>query len=280
MKKTKIHIWRRTIQTGVAVLFIILPILNAGGFSFVWGNFLNMHIGSLTFSDPLAVFQVIVQNRYLPTGLLISAGTVLAIAFFLGSVFCSWVCPFGLLSELIHSLSLKVRHGKFKNIKIQTIDFGIKTVVFCTGFLITIAFFNSPILNLVSLPFQYSNIFQYLFLQKHVSAAIWLMGIILLVEFLFRTRVWCRWMCPQSVLVSISKHFNPFRLRINFEKKRCVGKKSPRPCHKACSLGLDPRHLTGMHETQCTNCGDCVDACKKTGNALGFGFGPGRQPTI
>ncbi|MCK5162081.1 MAG: hypothetical protein KAQ72_00105 [Desulfobacula sp.] len=46
----------------------MLPILNAAGFKFIWGNFLNTHIGSLTFSDPLAVFQVMVQNRYLPAG--------------------------------------------------------------------------------------------------------------------------------------------------------------------------------------------------------------------
>jgi len=276
MKKKDIHIWRRTIQTGVAGLFIMLPLLNAAGFSFVWGNFLNMHIGSLTFSDPLAVFQVIVQNQYLPVGLLISAGTVLAIALFLGTVFCSWICPFGFLSELTNTLSSRTRHRKPNTIKIQKYDFKVKAVFFCTGFLIIITFFNSPAFNMISLPFQYSNIFQYLFIQKHVSAGIWFIGIILLIEFIFRSRLWCRWFCPQSVLVSISKHFNPFRLKINFDKKRCVGKKTPHPCQKACSLGLDPRHLTGLHETECTNCGDCVDACKKTGKALCFGFGPGK----
>ncbi|MCD4719104.1 MAG: 4Fe-4S binding protein [Desulfobacula sp.] len=275
MKKIDIHIWRRTLQTGVAVLFILLPILNAAGFKFIWGNFLNIHIGSLTFSDPLAVFQVIVKNQYLPTGLLISAGMVLAIAFFLGIVFCSWICPFGLLSELVNRLSCRVWPRESSNIKLQKSGFKVKTMIFCAGFLVFWIFFSSPVLNLMSLPFQYSNIFQYLFIQKHLSAGIWFIGSILLAEFVFHTRLWCRWICPQSVLLAVAKLFNPFRLKIIFEKKRCIGSKIPCPCQKACSLDLDPRRLNGSSEAQCTNCGDCVDACRKTGGALGLRFGPG-----
>ena len=112
MKKVTIHVWRRILQTGVAATFILLPVLNATGFDFIWGNFLNIHIGGLTFADPLAVLQVIVKNRYLPWGLLISAGMVLAIAVCLGTVFCSWVCPFGLLSELVNRFSCRIRPRK------------------------------------------------------------------------------------------------------------------------------------------------------------------------
>jgi len=101
-KKVTIHSVRRAVQAGIAGFFILLPVLNENGFDVIWGNFLNIHVGSLTFSDPLAVLQGIVKNRYLPVGLLISAGMVLAIAFCLGTVFCSWICPFGLLSELAY----------------------------------------------------------------------------------------------------------------------------------------------------------------------------------
>jgi len=276
MKKIKIHTWRRTIQTGVAVLFIILPLLNQAGFSFVWGNFLNMHVSSLTFSDPLAVLQVIVRNRYLPMGLLMGAGMVLAIAFFLGIVFCSWICPFGLLSELVNKVSCRVWPKKFKKNKIQKKGFAIKAAIFCAGFFAFWVFFNSPILNLVSMPFQYSNIFQYLFMQKYLSPAIWFMIAILLAEFLFQTRLWCRWICPQSVLLAITKQFNLFGLKIIFKQKNCIRSKAPFPCQKACSLDLDPKNLHGWDLAQCTNCGDCVDACGKTGKALVYTFSLGR----
>ncbi len=274
MKKIKIHPWRRAVQTGVAGLFVILPILNQAGFNFIWGNFLNIHVGCLTFSDPLAAFQVIVKNHYLPIGLLIGVGMVLAIAFFLGTVFCSWICPFGLVSELINALSSRTGPEQFSNKKIQTRDFAIKAAVFCTGFLVFWIFFNAPILNQVSMPFQYSNIFQYLFMQKEWSLAIGFMGVILVAEFLFQTRLWCRWICPQSVILSLVKRFNPFGLTIVFNPKNCISNKAPFPCRQACSLNLDPRRMDGWSLAQCTNCGDCVDACGKTGKALVVGFGP------
>ena len=159
MKKIKIHIWRRAIQTGVAGLFVTLPMLNQAGFNFIWGNFLNVHVGCLTFSDPLAVSQIILKNHYLPIGLLIGAGMVLAISFFLGTIFCSWICPFGLLSELVNSFSSRVWPKKFSNRKTQEKSFAVKAAVFCTGFLVFWAFFRTPILNQVSMPFQYFNIF-------------------------------------------------------------------------------------------------------------------------
>ncbi|ACN14067.1 NapH [Desulforapulum autotrophicum HRM2] len=277
MKRIKIHTWRRVIQTGVAGLFIILPILNQAGFNFIWGNFLNIHIGCLTFSDPLAAFQVILKNHYLPIGLLIGVGMVLAIAFFLGTVFCSWICPFGLLSELINSFSSRVWPKRFRNKRIQTRDFAVKATVFCTGFLVFWSFFNTPILNQVSMPFQYSNIFQYLFMQKDLSPVIWFMGVILLLEFIFQTRLWCRWICPQSVLLSVVKRFNPFGFKIVFKQKRCISNKAPFPCQQACSLNLDPKHMDGWSLAQCTNCGDCVDACEKTGKALVYKFSLGNE---
>ena len=272
MKKIKIHTWRRVIQIGVAALFIILPTLNQAGFNFIWGNFLNIHVGWLTFSDPLAVFQVILKNHYLPVGLLIGAGMVLAISFFLGTIFCSWICPFGLLSELINCFSSRVWPQKFSNRKIQKRGFEVKLAVFCAGFLIFWFFFKTPILNQVSMPFQYSNIFQYLFMQKILHPAIWFMGAFLLVEFLLQTRLWCRWFCPQAVLLSVIKQLNPFGLKIIFTPQKCVLNKAPFPCQRACSLDLNPKRLDGWSLAQCTNCGDCVDACGKTGKALAYNF--------
>ena len=134
---------RRAIQTGVAVLFVILPTLNQAGFNFIWGNFLNIHVSSLTFSDPLAVFQVTLKNHYLPIGLLIGAGTVLAISFFLGTVFCSWICPFGLLSELVNHFSSRAWPGKFTNRKIQIREFAVKACGILHNFFGFLVFFQN-----------------------------------------------------------------------------------------------------------------------------------------
>ena len=51
------------------------------------------------------------------------------------------------------------------------------------------------------------------------------------------------------------------------------------PCQKACSLSLDPRTLGESVDTECTNCGDCVVACKRMGQALGFQFSSSKVKT-
>ncbi len=200
------------------------------------------------------------------------AGLVLAIAFIMGTIFCSWICPFGLLSELINRFAFRFRPKKIIKLKIVKNAFAVKAVIFFVGFFMAVIIFGSSILNQISLPFQYSNIFQYLFMQKYLFGAVWLLMVILVAEFIFCKRVWCRWICPQSVLVALAGQCNPFGLKILFAKKNCISSKASPPCKKACSLDLDPRNLNFQSRLQCTNCGDCIDACRKTGKALDFGF--------
>ncbi|MCK5098577.1 MAG: 4Fe-4S binding protein, partial [Desulfobacteraceae bacterium] len=256
MKNNNIHFWRRTTQIIVAVFFIVAPLMNARGFSFVWGNFLNIHVGPLTFSDPLAVLQVMVNNHYMPTGLLIGAGLVLGIAFFLGTVFCSWICPFGLLSEWVNLLSQRFLPDKKYFAGFHGKNLAVKAGILVAGLISGWLFFRSPILNKMSLPFQYANIFQYLYTLKYLSAAILFIAAVLMAEFMLKTRIWCKWICPQSVLLTLSKQANPFGLKINFKPKNCVADKALPPCRKACSLDLDPRLFISKNQSQCTNCGD------------------------
>ncbi len=88
----------------MALAFIIIPWLNHLRISVVYGNFLSFHFFKFPLADPLAVLQVTLKNAYFYTDLLVGAGIALLLALFLGMVFCSWMCPFGLLSEWGHQL--------------------------------------------------------------------------------------------------------------------------------------------------------------------------------
>ena len=101
MIKPTIKTYRRAIQIGVAVAFILIPWLNHMRTSIVYGNFLSFHFYKFPLADPLAVLQITLKNNYFSTDLLIGAAIALVIAAILGTVFCSWMCPFGLLSEWI-----------------------------------------------------------------------------------------------------------------------------------------------------------------------------------
>ncbi len=272
MKRHSIQTYRRIIQIGVAVTFIILPLLNQLGFTFIWGNFLNIHIGPLNLTDPLAVLQITLKNQCFPLRLLMSTGIILIIAMCFGTIFCSWICPFGLLSELVHGLAKRVLPNTFRKLNFQISGFKIKIYILSSGLIFFFLFCTTPVINQLSMPLWYSQIFQYLFIQKHISFAVLFVAVILFVEFISRNRLWCRYICPQSFLLVIAKLLNPFHLKVGYRKEKCIGNKNNNPCQKACSLSLDPRTLNNLLETECNNCGDCIVACKKLGKALNFQF--------
>jgi len=261
------------LQIGVAVAFILIPLLNHYRISTFSGNFLCFNAAGLPLADPLAVLQITLKNYYLSIDLLIGAGIALGLALALGTAFCSWICPFGLLSELTYELGWRVLPKKYKGFTTEGKGFPVKTWIFGFGLLGFFFFSTTPVLNQLSMPAWYSRIFQFYFEQRHISLAIVMLLAVLFVEFVTRNRLWCRYLCPQAFLLVLFKLFNPFRLKIGFRKDKCLYKKGINPCQRACSLALDPKVLGDSLETECTNCGDCVVACKKMGQALEFQFG-------
>lgn len=274
MKRPSIKTWRRAIQIGVAVAFIVIPWLNHMRISIVYGNFLSFHFHRFPLADPLAVLQVTLKNGYLSVDLLTGAGIALAIAATLGTVFCSWICPFGLLSEWGYALSKRLRKkGRTESVRGTRRGFGIKIILFLSGLAGFFLFSTTPVLNQLSMPAWYSRVFQFWFEQRHISLAIMALAAVVGIEVLAGRRLWCRYVCPQSVMIIMAKQLNPKRLKVRFDSKVCVcGGSHGEPCTRACSLGLDPKALDIFPETECTNCGDCVVACKKRGKALAFRF--------
>lgn len=269
MRKPTLHTCRRSVQISVAVAFVVIPWLNHLRISFVYGNFLSFHFFKFPLADPLAVLQVTLKNSYFCADLLIGAGIALLPAFFLGTVFCSWICPFGLLSEWGHALS-KRHHRKKRKQQLRRGGFLCKIVLFLIGVAGFFLFSTTPVLNQLSLPAWYSRIFQFWFEQRHISLAIVTLFVIVAVEAVSGMRLWCRYVCPQSVLISLVKLLNRRRLRVVFDTDACLCKsEAARPCVRACSLGLDPGNPDPW-KIECNNCGECVAACKKRGNALAF----------
>ena len=280
MKRPTLKTYRRATQIGVAIAFIIIPWLNHMRISFVYGNFLSFHLFAFPLADPLAVLQITLKNGYLSADLLIGAAIALVLAAVLGTVFCSWVCPFGLLSEWGHQIArrIKKRKGR-KGHKPHFLGFRIKLVLFVMGLAGFFIFSTTPILNQLSLPAWYSRIFQFWFEQWHISLGILALLAVVAVEVVTGKRLWCRYVCPQSVLIALAKQLNPRRLNVAFDPEVCICKRRhDDPCTRACTLDLDPKGLKIMPETECTNCGDCVVACKKRGKALTFQFGKVQKP--
>ncbi|MDL2269016.1 4Fe-4S binding protein [Desulfosarcina sp. OttesenSCG-928-A07] len=291
MKPASIHFWRRLVQLGCALAFVAIPFLNRAEINVLAGNFLAFNFAGLPLADPLSALQVTLSSLSVDEvamGGLISLG----IAFVLGPVFCSWLCPYGLLSEWVHSLSRKIlrknritpsaplspaekQKSGMQGKKLMENPFIVRLSIVLVGLALAAAIVPFPLLNQLSMPGWYSRFWQHL---PIATAMLWAGPVILLgmllVELFTRKRLWCRYVCPQSVLISLSGLLLPARLQVAFKPRCCTCPANDRSCRAACSLELDPRQPTSLGQrVQCTNCGDCVDACRSRGRALGFGFG-------
>jgi ferredoxin-type protein NapH len=270
--KPNLKFWRRLVQITVALAFIIIPYLNRQGINAVRGNFLAFNAAGLPLADPLAAAQVGIKSWHLSSDLLLGAGIALVLAMALGTVFCSWICPYGLLSEWVHTLGSKILPRPYQGFAWRGNGFYYKLILFGLSILMLLFFSDSPFLNQFSMPGWYSRIFQIYFNQGHISWAAGFLASILLIEFAAQNRIWCRYICPQALLLTLARLANPWYLKITYVQEKCICKKGDDPCRRICHLGLNPKRLPHPHDLECTNCGDCFVTCKKHGHALRYRF--------
>jgi len=266
----KILWWRRFCQISIVLFFVIVPILNLYGMHQITGNFLAFNAFGIHIIDPLSALQVFLGTFSFTSEMFVGASLVLVIAFFMGSIFCAWICPYGLFSELCFQLSSRCKRMSMdtkKVVKISPIRISVKISivgVFCLCLLIFPLGYMGLILNQLSLPAWYSRIWQVSILSAEILwGAIGFILIILLAEIILKKRFWCMYFCPQSVMISLVGFIFPYRLRIWFVGKNCTCNSSNRMCVKKCSLGLNPRKLIRSEQILCINCGDCIDACQE-----------------
>jgi ferredoxin-type protein NapH len=270
--KPNLKFWRRLGQIGVALAFILIPYLNPRGWNTFRGNFLSFNAAGLPLADPLAVAQVGIKGGEIPGDLLIGAGISLILALSLGTVFCSWICPFGLLSEWLHHISRRLRARPPGGPGRRNHGFLIRLLLLIPGFAILWFLTEDLWFNQLSLPGWYARIFQLYFNQAQISWAVGLLAGVLLVEVAAQNRLWCRYLCPQSVLITAARLLNPWHLKVVYAREKCICSKDQDPCRRSCHLGLNPKALPHPYDLECTNCGDCVLTCKKYGRALRFRF--------
>ena len=276
------RVLRRIVQISTVLMFCLLPWLDSmeeSRFAFVRGSLFALDLAGLPFADPVGALQVAAGGFVPGTRQLLGALLTLVLAFFMGRVFCSWICPYGFFSELVHALRRRLTGEpalEKLDKKKQARAFGLKAVIVVAG-LVGAAVLGWPVLNSLAMPGELS-LTPLLIWQNAEPTALVVLGIFalplaaLVVEFATGKRFWCRYVCPQSVLLGLAARFLPKGMpgmRIGWQASRCsCGKDAP--CRKACSLGLNPRTLDGPARRDCTMCGDCLKACASKGGALCF----------
>lgn len=276
MMRPSLFVWRRFCQVLIAIGCIVVPLLNARDITILAGNLLSLDFFGLTFVDPLALLQTL-AGGWPAAKAVTGAALVLLTALLLGRVFCGWMCPYGLASELVFAIRNRQRAQKKAITATRTNDaglhpFAVRATVAGLGLLVVLLFLPEPRLNQLSMPGWYTRALQHaVFFSLPLHGAL-LFPALLLLEGLTGSRFWCRYLCPQSVLLSLFAALPRLGLRLHFIRRQCACSRNDRPCLAACSLALNPRHITTAQRLSCTNCGDCVDACRSRGKALRLSF--------
>lgn len=200
---------RRLVQVAVLLLLAALPWLNRDGFTGMKGSLFAFDFFGLPFADPLGAVQIGLSGIIPGWRLIAGALVVLAVALCLGRIFCSWLCPFGFLSELVHAIRGRRPQKPLKH------GFRSRAVIALIG-LALVPLLGFPLLNQLSLPGGLSLGFLtaaaplssktiHTVLEHLLFFAVPFLPMItvLAVELVTDERLWCRWVCPQSVLLAL-----------------------------------------------------------------------------
>ena len=263
---------RLGIQAAVLIVVCLLPWLNAGGWRWVMGNFYALDVAGVPFSDPLSLIQTLAGGFLPGARLWIGGGIALLLALLAGRIFCGWICPYGLLSELIW-LARGRKNGRLDRGQ----GWNIRAGVTLAGLMAT-ALLGVPLLNAISGPGLLSLAPQ--MAREDVGlllATLAPVGILLGVEVVTGRRYWCRYVCPQALMlmaaVWVERFLGKWGMAVRWTPEACTCKGAESPCAKVCSLGLSPRRPTGPDRAHCVQCGDCVTTCARHGGALHLEMG-------
>lgn len=262
------HKWlllRRTSQVGILLLFLIGPWF---GIWIVKGNLnFSKTLGVLPLSDPYLILQSIAAGAMPAQEALI--GVAIVLAFYLvvgGRTFCSWVCPVNPVTDLAHWLREKFGIKGSAHIS-RTARYWMLGMTLLTALVSgTIAW---EMINPVSL------------LHRGLIFGMGFAWAIVLAIFLFDVfvirRGWCGHLCPVGAFYSQLGRFA--LIRVLLPKRQdcndcmdcftvCPEQQVIRPALKGIK-GTGPMIL----ESNCTNCGRCIDVCAKDVFRLGLRFG-------
>ncbi|SHO42528.1 4Fe-4S binding protein [Desulfopila aestuarii] len=251
---------RLIVLTGAFMLIAINPFLNYFlQIDFVQGWYQSLGIGSLWFVSPLEGLEslLITKSVYMPAlvGMLIPV----ILAFLLGRVFCSWLCPVSFLLELLDRLRRAITRRRHLHNKLVV----AKRLLWFTliaEFLLSMIL-GAPLFVFLSPPGLVGReIMMAVFFHKLALEGVVLLVVIVL-EFVTR-RMFCRTFCPLGGLLALIGSHR--RLVVQLDREACT---HCGLCNRSCPMGLQPEENEAK-TAYCWNCGECLESCQD--NVLAF----------
>lgn len=254
------HKWlllRRLSQLGILALFLAGPLL---GVWIVKGNLAaSMTLDVLPLTDPHVLLQSILSGVTPELSAIIGVVIVLVLYFLVGGrVYCSWVCPVNMITDLAswlrRKLGIRATSNISRNARYWMLGMTLILPLVVSGGIVW------ELVNPVSMMFR-GIVFG--------MGGAWL---ILLGVFLFDLLVakdgWCGHLCPVGAFYNLVGRKS--LLKVNAANRQacddcnecfaiCPEPHVIKPALKGAKKGLGPVILS----SDCTNCGRCIDICGK-----------------
>lgn len=223
-------------------------------------------------SCPVGSLQAVIGSEHKIT--LYVSGMLIFIGAIFGRLVCGWLCPFGLVQDLLHKIPFFKKITTFKGDKLLRClkyvillvfvillplflldDYGTSTPFFCKYICPSGMLFGGIPLAAVNESIRASA--GWLFTYKGLILAV----TVLLSVIIYRP--FCKYICPLGAIYALFNKVSVLRMENNEEK--CVGCKK---CEKACKMNIDV--LTELNSPECIRCGLCVSSCPTGSLSMSF----------
>jgi ferredoxin-type protein NapH len=249
-RRPRYTLCRRLSQGAFAVLFLVLPFL---GTTAVTGTAIALAVGPLDLLEPASAVSAWLAAGTLTAGSAVAVLPFVAVTAGLGSVYCAWICPFGLLSEAVDRARPRAaRRWRGR----PWLAMRLPRLASLAAFLTASALLSVPLAALLSPPRLASALpLDARLLRAAPPVTLALLVLVLVIDVLLSRRIVCRALCPVGALSALLRA-RGWRPRL--DRARCACPSAP-ACLGACAWGLDPREMRSTDG--CTSCLACVEGC-------------------
>ncbi len=215
-------------------------------------------------SCPIGALQAVLGSRNYKFTFYV-AGFLMFVGALVGRFVCGWLCPFGLIQDLLHKIPFVKKIKTFPGDKLlRKLKYVLLLVfvILLPLFLVDIIGNGAPYFcKLIcpagtlegGIPLVFANdslqsIVGWLYTWKMVI----LIVLILLSIIIYRP--FCKYVCPLGAIYSVFNPISVFKYRVNKEKCVDCGK-----CTKVCKMNVEP--LKNINSAECIRCGLCKNNC-------------------
>ncbi len=213
---------------------------------------------------PIGAMQAVIGNWNFKFAFYV-AGFLMFVGALTGRVVCGWLCPFGLVQDLLHKIPFPKKISTFPGDRLlRKLKYVILLVfvILLPMVLVDVLGQGAPYfcklicpagtleggIPLVLLNKSMRNALGWLYAWKNLLLIVTIMASMVIY------RPFCKYICPLGAVYSVFNPISVFRYRIDREK--CVDCGA---CARACKMQVNP--VANGNHPECIRCGVCKKAC-------------------